>query len=119
MRCVFLPRLHTHEAADDGCEFLRELFDRAIQDARGFRISVSEQLVQLVLADLIAGRVTERIFTDLAHTLAPVVENGSKRAIAGAVTDEAVGRPQLGVIGIDDDRTQLRGAMTRNDRRIG
>ena len=71
-------------------ELLRELLDRAVDQARRLGVAVDQQLVELLLADLVGRRLAERILADLAQALAPIVEDRLERALAGAVADEAL-----------------------------
>jgi hypothetical protein len=61
-------------------------------------IAVAKQLIQLLLADLFAGRIAEWILAHLADPFAPVVEDRLKCALAGTIADKTIGRAQLGVV---------------------
>jgi hypothetical protein len=47
-------------------------------------IAIGEQLVEPLLADLIAGRLAKGVFARFSQPLAPVIQYGLKRALAGA-----------------------------------
>src|SRR5262249_10368082 len=68
------PRLEFEEAADDEGELLREVLDCALQDPGGLWVSLREQRIELLPADLAAGLVAERILARLAQRLAPALE---------------------------------------------
>ena len=87
-----LPFLQAQEAADHGGELLRELFDRAVNHACRLRIAFQQDLVELLLAHLVAGLLAQRVLAHLADPLAPIVEDGLKRPLAGPVADEAIRR---------------------------
>ena len=106
-----LPFLQAQEAADHGGEFLRELFDHAVNHACRLRVAFQEDLVELLLADLVARLLAQRVLADLADPLAPVVEDGLKRSFAGPVADEAIRLAQLGVVRIHGDATQCLGSV--------
>ena len=106
-----LPFLQAQEAADHGGEFLRELFDHAVNHAGRFRVAFDQDFVELLLADLIARLLAQRVLAYLADPLAPVVEDGLKRSLAGPVADEAIRLAQLGVVRIHGDATECLGAV--------
>ena len=106
-----LPFLQAQKAADHGGEFLRELFDRAVNHAGRFRIAFEQDFVELLLADLFAGLLAQRVLAHLADALAPVVEDGLKGSFAGPVADEAVRVAQLGVVRVHGDATQCLGSV--------
>ena len=84
------PILEPQEAADDQGELLGEVLDGALHDARGFGFALRQEVGELLLADLLAGFVAERILAQLLQRLAPFVENVPERVLAGLVADEAV-----------------------------
>ena len=106
-----LPFLQAQEAADHGGELLRELFDRAVNHARRFRVAFEQDFVELLLADLLARLFAQRVFAHLAHPFAPVIEDGLERALAGPIADEAIRRAQLGVVCVYRDAAQCLGAV--------
>src|SRR5262245_42542426 len=79
------PVLEAQEATDDRRKLLRKLFDGAVDDPGRFRIALYENLVELLLAQLFAWRVTKRIVADARDALAPVVEDRLECALARAV----------------------------------
>ncbi len=114
--CI-LPVLQSQESADDLREFLGELLDRALDDARGLGIPLREDLVELLLADFLGGRVAEGVFPRLPDPLAPVIDNRDEGPPARAVADESFRAAQLGIVRVDRDLAELLGAV--GDQRIG
>jgi len=106
------PVFEAQKAPDDQGEFLREFLDDAVDYARRFRIAFGQRFVELLLAEVLAQVLAERILTSLADTLAPVVENRLEGPLACAIADEAIGAPQLGIVGVHDDVAELLGAVS-------
>jgi len=52
------------------------------------KMSLGQHLVELLLADFLRRRSTERIFPRLANPLAPIVDDRDEGALAGTVADE-------------------------------
>lgn len=75
------------------------------------RVAFEQDFVELLLADLFARLLAQRILAHLANPLAPVVEDGLKRSFAGPVADEAIRLTQLGVVRVHGDATQRLGAV--------
>ena len=57
------------------------------------------------------------VWAGLALRLAPVLQYLAKRALAGAVAEEAVLVLELDIVGIDHDRRQVGGAVGGQGRR--
>jgi hypothetical protein len=53
------------EATDYGGELLREFFDCAMNHAGSFGVAFQQNLVELLLADLLARSLAQRIFASL------------------------------------------------------
>ncbi len=105
------PALQAQEAADHGRELLGEILDRALDDAGRLRVALDEELVELLLRDLAARRLAERVLADLPQALAPILEDRPEGAVARAVADEALLVAQLDIVAVDDDRRQVIGAV--------
>src|SRR5262245_8845955 len=56
-----LPALRLHEAADHARQLLGEVLDRAVHDTRRLVIALRQELVELLLADLLARLLAERV----------------------------------------------------------
>ncbi|MGI4945350.1 MAG: hypothetical protein ACRYHQ_33100 [Janthinobacterium lividum] len=76
-----------------------------------FRVAVQQQPVELLLADVFAGHIPNRIVVNVAHTLPHVVQDGAECPPARTVADEAGFVAQLGNVGIDVHGGQTPGAM--------
>ena len=61
------PRLELEEAPDDERELLGEVLDRPLHDAGRLGITLDEQRVELLLADILGGLVAEGIAAGLAQ----------------------------------------------------
>ena len=68
----------------------------------------------VLLGDLVARLVAERIVAGLAQRLAPVLDDVAERALAGAVADEAFVVLQLDVVAVDLDGRQAGRAVLGN-----
>src|SRR6185436_7944532 len=68
-----LPLLQAQEAANHRGKFLRKFLDGAVNHAGSFGIALQQHLVELLLADLLAGLLAERILAHLADALAPII----------------------------------------------
>jgi hypothetical protein len=112
------PGLELQETTDDERKLLGEILDGALHDTGCFRIALDQQRVQLLLADLLARFVAERVVTGLAQRLSPVLDDGAKGFFAGAIADESLVVLELDVVAVDVDRRETSGAM-RRDRRQG
>src|SRR5947208_10367528 len=110
------PRLELEETANDEREFLREILDRSLHDAGGLRIALREQRIELFPADLLGRLVPKRIVAGFAQRLAPALQNGTERALVGAVAEQAFVVFQLDIIAVDFDLGQVGGAMRGNAR---
>ena len=105
------PALELEEAADDEREFLREVLDCPLHDAGCLGVAFGQQRVELLLADLIARLVAERIVAGLAQRLAPVLDDVAEGALAGAIADEAFIVARGRVVTVDLDRRQALAAV--------
>ena len=106
-----LPALQLEEAADDERQFLREILDRAMHDAGGFAVALGEEFVELLLGQVVARLVAERVGAGLAQGLSPILDDVAERALAGAVADEALVVLDLDIVAVDLDRRQAQRAM--------
>jgi hypothetical protein len=82
-----------------------------VHQAGGVGIAAGERRIELLLADVAARGLAERIGALLAQRLSPFVENGVERFLAGAVADEPVVVLELDVLAVNLDRGQLGGAV--------
>ena len=97
--------------ADDEGELLREVLDCALQDAGRLGVSLREQRIKLLPADLAAGLVAEGVVARLAQRLAPALEELAERPLVGAVAEEPVVVLQLDVVAFNVDGGQSGGAV--------
>ena len=95
------PLLQLEEAADHRRKLLRELFHGRDDQTGRLGIALGQQLVQPFLADLAARLLAQRIVSHLPQPLAPAVEDGVERPLAGTVTHKAVAVPHLDAVGVD------------------
>ena len=86
-RCV-LPAFELEKAPQHDRQFLRKQFDRALDDAGNLRVAAGQQRIKLLFGDLARRFVAERVLANLAQRFAPVIDEFSERALAGAVAHE-------------------------------
>jgi hypothetical protein len=75
------------------------------------RIATREQLIQLLFRQILACILSERIGPYFAQSGAPVLDNVSKRALAGAIAEKPFVVLELHVIAVDIDGGQAPRAM--------
>src|SRR5258705_3091266 len=75
------PSLCLEEAARDVGKFLCKVFDRAVNDRRGFGIVADQDGVEHLLADAFGRLFPERIFAGFAQRLPPFLEDIPKSAL--------------------------------------
>ncbi len=78
-----------------------KLLDRAVDEAADLGIAFGEERVELLLADLLGGEISERIRVELAQRLAPLFEDRLKGALARPVADKALIVADLEVVAVD------------------
>ena len=86
-RCV-LPAFELEKAPQYDRQFLRKRFDRALDDAGNLGVAAGEQRIELLFGDLARRFVAERVLANLSQWFAPIVDEFSERAFAGAVAHE-------------------------------
>src|SRR6185295_6996515 len=91
----------------------------SVDHAGRFGITLRQDLVELLLAQLIAGRLAERIFARLTHPLAPVLEDCNKGSLTGAIAHKAFSAAQLGVVSVNSKQAQLLPAVREGLCRVG
>ncbi len=111
------PGLELEKAADDEGQLLREVLDCALHDAGSLWVALGEQRIEFLPADVLAGLVAERIAAGLAQRFAPALENGTERALVGAVAEQAFVVLQFDVVAVHLDLGEGGGAVRRNARR--
>jgi hypothetical protein len=107
------------KTARDEREFLGEGFDRPMHDSGRFEVAVAEQSIKALLGQHVAGLIVERVMAEVAQWLAPILDEGAERALAGAVAHEALVILELHIIVRDLDGGQPGGAVgsqCRHDR---
>lgn len=102
-----------HEATDHGCWLLGEFINRAMHETCRLDIAVSQQLIELLLADLLGSRLAQRVLAHFAQPLTPIVEDGLKSAFARPVADKTVGITQFLSIGIHRNSCELHRAVDK------
>ena len=112
-----LPALELEKLPQHHGQLLRKQFDGALHNASGLGIAAGEQGIKPLLGDLARRLVAKRILADVAHRLAPGVDEFPKRAFAGAIADEAFVVFQLDVVACDRHGRQPLGAMRQGDGR--
>ena len=108
------PRLLAQEAPHHGGKLLRELLDRAVHQAGRLGFSADQDLVELLLADAVAGLVADRIVAVVAQALAPILQDGPEGAVAGAVAQEPFLVAELDIVAVDRDGRELQGCMPQS-----
>ena len=111
------PGLQLEELPGYLGQFLGEVLDRAVQYSGRFRMAAGEQIIEGLLAELVARLVTERVLFQLAQRLTPFVDDAAKSAPAGPVADEALLVGKLDIVAVDHDLRETLGAM-RGERRL-
>src|SRR5436190_5999275 len=82
------PGLLTQVSLNDVVQLLGERLDGRLDHGRGVSIALGEHVIQLLLADLLAGFVAQGVVPVLTQNRAHVIENGTERALASLVADE-------------------------------
>jgi hypothetical protein len=95
------PVFELEKLSDDQRELLREFLDRALHDACRLRIAVGEQRVEIPFAEFLGRLVAEWIVAVFAHDLAPIIQDGAKCFLAGAVAQESFVVPALDVVAVN------------------
>ena len=111
-----LPAFQLEEAPDHQRQLLREILDRAMQNAGSLGVALAEQFVELLLGQILARRLAERVVAGLAQGLAPILDDLAERALAGAVADKALVVLDLEIVAVDVDRRQPRWRRARQRR---
>ena len=111
------PGLGLEEAPQHQGKLLRVLLDRALDHGGAFGVALVQDDVELGAAELVRGRVAERVLAELAQRLAPVFQNGMKGLAARPVAQEALVVLQLEIVAVDLDRRQGRCPMPAKCRR--
>ena len=106
------PALEAQEASNDERELLRKLLDGALHDPRRFGFAVRQQGRELLLADLLARLVAERILL-IAQRFAPLVEDFPECVPVGFVAQEALVVLDFQIVAVDLDAGENRGAVGR------
>ena len=75
------PGLRLEEAADDERQLLREILDRALHDGRRLEVALGEQRIELLLADLVARLVAERVVARLRATACANSRGSARNAL--------------------------------------
>jgi hypothetical protein len=105
------PALKLEVTADDQGKFLGEVLDRALQHAGSLQVTVGQQGVERLFADILAGLVAERVLAILAQWFAPVFEDFAKRALGDAVAEKSLVILRFQVVAVDLDRRQAWAAV--------
>ena len=101
-----LPALQLEIASDHQRELLRKVLDCTLHDASRLGVALGEQAIELLLGDLVARRIPERVVTGLTQVLSPILDHVAERTLAGAIADEALVILQFDVVAVDRDRRQ-------------
>ena len=75
-----LPALGAAKAANNARQFLREILNRAVDNAGTFRVAIDQHLIKLFLAQFCSRCFTEGIVVNTADALAPIFKYRLKRA---------------------------------------
>ena len=111
MRSVSRQALSLRKRRMTSASSCAEILDGALHDPGRVRIALGQQRVELLLADVLARLVAERVVAGLAQRLAPVLDDGAEGAFAGAVAQKTFVILQLDIVAVDIDGGQAGGAM--------
>ena len=111
-----LPGFEFEKPPNDEREFLREILDGGVHDAGRFRVAFGERLVQFFFREVFARRIAKRVVALFAQRLAPILDDVTKGAFAGAVADKAFVVLDLDIVAVDLDGGQA-GAAVGGDHR--
>src|SRR5262245_10899799 len=107
------PILEAQEAADHLGELLGEVFDRTLHQCGSGRVAFLQQGGELLLADVFAKLVAERILAEFLQGLTPLVDDLPEGLFAAPVADEALFVFDFEIVAVDPDAGQHRGAVRR------
>ena len=111
------PRLEFVKAPDHQRKVLGKIFDGTMHQTGFLDIAASQKHIELLLGQLLARLIAQRIIAGFAQRLAPILDDLPERALTGAVADKTLVVFDFDIVAVEVDLRQPAGAMRRDLRR--